>query len=344
MEQQKIPLVLPENFNPETFMLAKYTENGVFHESRAGAGLADRLVANGTLQDLELAEKVLNVVLNAQERHPSDAHYGNFFWMIEDDVVFDLNAVEFNLEHLIPMMIQYRDHLSPEMQERVLDAVRLGLQEIENLNVLIAYSNITVLDILNTCLGGELLGDPRVAARGYRKLVEWMAFTDQSGIPFEYNSPTYTSVIIRALKVLSSLVQDHDTRIRARTVAARLGLSVGLHIHTGTGRWAAPHSRVYHPTVLCELPPEVEMVHQWIDEGALPYWAADTLTCRPDQFQVVETASADRELGITTYQSPTFALGTSVKRGWRSIRCLHGPLCAPWRGSRRRLLYALPFE
>ena len=306
------PLPLPESFNPQTFMLCKITENGVFHESRAGAGLAAGLVINGAPQDLALADKVLSVVLNCQERRQDDPHTGNFYWMIEDEVVFDLNAVEFCLEHLIPMMIVAGDRLSAATQARVLDAIRLGLQEIEHLNVLIAYSNITVLDILNTSLGGELLGDARLAARGYRKLIEWMALTDANGIPFEYNSPTYTMVTIRTLKKLVDHVKDRDTLIRARTVLARMGISVGLHIHLGSQRWAGPHSRVYHPTVLCETPAELGLLREWIAEGTLAAWVEDTLTARPETFEISETASVERGLGITTYQSPPVALGTSA--------------------------------
>jgi len=307
------PLPLPENFNPETLMLSKVTENGVFHESRQGASFAARLVENGAPEDLELAHKVLDVVLGCQERRENDPHYGNFFWMLEDDVVMDLNAVEFNLEYLIPMMLQHADRLAPATQARVLDAIRLGLDEIHRLDVLPVYTNITLLDILNTCLGGELLGDVAIAQRGYTKLVTWMALTDQQGHPFEYNSPTYTAVTLHALARLVSLVQHTDTRIRARTALARLGLSAALHIHAGTGRWAGPHSRAYHPSVVCETEAEIERLRGWIAEGTLPAWVADALDQRPETFQVVETAMAERQLGLTTYHSPSFALGVSVK-------------------------------
>ncbi len=319
------PLPMPENFDPQVKMIARVTENGVFHESRAGAALAMRLVANGTPEDLSLAREILEKVLAAQERRENDPHYGNFMWMIEDDVVFDLNAVEFNLEYLIPMMIRYPDRLPEDLQRRVLDAIRLGLEEIRRLDVLVAYSNIAVLDILNTCLGGELLGDAEIAARGYRKLVMWMALTDSEGIPFEYNSPTYTAVIIRALQRLVELTRDPGTRVRARTAAARIGLSVGLHIHKATGRWAGPHSRVYHPSVLCETPPEIDLVREWIADGALPAWIADVLDAGPERFEVTETASAARELGITTYQTPNYALGTSVKEssGQSDVSMIH---------------------
>ncbi|MFN2134023.1 MAG: hypothetical protein ACK2VD_26115 [Anaerolineae bacterium] len=306
------PLALPDDFDPAAYLPAKTTENGIYHESRRGARLAAQLVANGTPQDLQMAERVLDAVLACQERHPDDPHCGNFCWMAEDEVVEDLNAVEFNLQALTPMMIRHGERLPPHVRARVLEAIRLGLREIERLDVLVAYSNIAVLDIVNTSLGGELLGDARVAARGYRKLVEWMAFTDQYGVPFEYNSPTYTSVIIRALKLLADLTRDRATRIRAHTAAARLGLSVALHIHPATGRWAGPHSRAYHPTVACETEPERAMFERWIEDRTLPDWLDDALNCRPREMQVDETAYPERDMSITTYHSRSFALGTAA--------------------------------
>ena len=81
MSDNNTPLPLPQNFNAETSMLSKSTENGMFHESRSAAGFLARLVANGTRQDMELAEKVLNAVLECQELREGDAHFGNFRWM-----------------------------------------------------------------------------------------------------------------------------------------------------------------------------------------------------------------------------------------------------------------------
>jgi len=307
------PLPLPENYNPQTHLLAKVTENGPFHETRAGAAFAHRLVANGAPEDLALAETVLDVVLGCQERRAGDPHHGNFTWMLEDDHVEDLNAVEFNLEHLIPMMRRHAGRLPAALQARVLDAIRLGLDEIRRLDVSIAYTNICLLDVLNTSLGGELLGDSAIAARGYHKLAAWMVFTDSQGIAFEWNSPTYGAVDIRALKLLADLTRDEATRIRARTAAARMGLSTALHIHAGTGRWAGPHGRAYHPSVVCETPPEMELVRGWLADDALPGWIADALDAIPATFEVSETAYAGREMGITTYHSPSFVLGTASK-------------------------------
>ena len=46
------PLALPGGFELEVDLPAETTELGTFHESRAAAGLAQRLVANGTPEDL----------------------------------------------------------------------------------------------------------------------------------------------------------------------------------------------------------------------------------------------------------------------------------------------------
>lgn len=305
------PLPLSEDFNPTTFMIAKTTEYGTFHESRRAARLAADLVANGAPEDLDLAEKVLGAVLRCQEADPNDPHVGNFYWMAEDTVVEDLNAVEFVLEALIPMMRCHADRLPAPLAGRVIDAIRAGLAEIRRLDVHIAYTNITLLDILNTCLGGELLGDQELAERGYRKLQAWMTFTNASGHPFEFNSPTYMSVNLRALKRLTDHVADEATRQRARAMAAKLGLSVALHIHRSTGRWAAPHGRAYHPSVVCETPPEVNLLRGWIDDGTIPAWIADVLDATEYPMQVVEAVNAERGIVLTTYQTDEYAFGTT---------------------------------
>lgn len=307
-----VALALPQNFNPETNMVFQEKENGRMHPTRDAASFASRLLANGAPEDIALAEKVLTALMACQETRSGDPHYGNFWWYREDEMVEDLNAVEFVLNTLIPMMIEHGDRLSPDMQKRVKASIRLGLEEIERLNVLVAYTNIAAKDIVNTCLGGELLGDPKIAARGYKKMVEWMAFTDQFGTTFEYNSPTYTKVALNALEHLINHVQHTDTRVRAQTMALRMGLSVALHIHPKTGRWAGPHSRAYHPTVVAETSPEREQLESWIRQGLLPTWLRDAVDRRPEKLGIVETAYPPFNYSLTTYHSPSFDLGTAV--------------------------------
>ena len=320
---EREPLQLPESWDPEAKLCANYTEYGTFHESRQGASLAEALVANGTAQDIALAHEVLEATLICQEMDPRDPHYGNFYWMAEDTVVFDLNAVEFCLEHLIPMMIEHRARLQPSMQARVLEAIRLGLDEIRRLDVLVAYTNITALDILNTCLGGELLGDVEIAQRGYAKLQEFIAFNDQGGIPAEYNSPTYTRVALKSMMGLISLAKDSATRTRAHAQLLRLAVSAGLHLHEGTGRWAAPHSRAYQPSVECREAPEVELFDAWIEKGDLPVWCRALWQGNSVPHEIWESVDSRVGVGLSTCMDKTFALGVgSLGEGGQADSCM----------------------
>jgi hypothetical protein len=127
-------------------------------------------MANGTAQDLELAERVLESVPQCQETHEGDPHCGNFLWMWQDQVVEDLNAVQFNLEHLIPMMIRQRERLSFHVQERVLATIRLGLDEIRRLDgvrrVGLAHSRVAGGPAGTRGPGEREPGDARMRRRG----------------------------------------------------------------------------------------------------------------------------------------------------------------------------------
>lgn len=305
------PLELPTGFNPETNMIAREVEGTRFHAPIPAVVFAYNLVENGTTQDLEQAEKTIRAVLDCQEKRIGIPHRGNFLWEREDGVVEDLNAVQFILFNLIPLMIQWRDRLSPELQEDIAEAIRLGLKEIARIDVHPDYTNIVLKDITNACLGGELLEDEATARRGYRKLVRWMRHTDKSGIPAEFNSPGYARVAVKVLKRLTDLVEHTPTRFRARICSARLGLSIALHISTITGRWAGPYSRAYLNQVMGEGESELDNLRKWIDDGTLPSWLSTVLEVRPSHFRVNETADAKNHVAISTYHTPVYDFGVA---------------------------------
>ncbi|MCH2665372.1 hypothetical protein MK139_13635 [bacterium] len=315
-----MPIELPPGFNPETGMIAREVDGKQYHAPIPAVVLAYNLLESGTPEDLTQAERTLRAVISCQETRSGDPHLGNFLWEREDEAVEDLNAVQFILFNLIPLMIQWQDRLSGDLQEELRDAIRLGLEEIARIDVHVDYTNIVLKDITNTCLGGELLGDKKIAKRGYDKLVSWMRHTDRSGIPTEFNSPGYAGVAIRVLDRLIRLVEHQPTRHRAKVYQGRLGLSIALHISTTTGRWAGPYSRAYLDQVLGTqaLQPsgqfagtkdEHNLVRQWIGKGVLPSWLNTVLDIRPSHFRVNETANAKDKVAISSYHSPVFDFG-----------------------------------
>lgn len=307
------PLTVPKEFDRARNLLAHATEHGTFHETRRSCRFACDLVANGTDRDLVLAQEVLAAVLACQVTDPTDVHAGNFLWMAEDDRIEDLNAVVFCLEHLVPMMLGHGDRLPTDTRAGVLDAIRLGLEEVLRLDVWMGYSNITALSVLCCCLGGELLGRTEILDTGRAKLEAWIGFTAESGHVLEFNSPTYAAVSIRALGRLRSLVACPDTAVLADMMLWRLGLSYALHLHRATGRLAGPHGRAYQPSIDGEAPPESQTFAEWLDTGLLPGWLGELYRALPDRREVREGILASEQIAMHTALEPAFAVGSVTR-------------------------------
>ena len=292
-------------------MLAHQVHGRVFHATIPSVQLASELMANGTPADIAEAADIFRAVLTCQEVREADPHLGNFRWELEDEVVEDLNAVQFVLFYCIPVLCKTPDALPPDLLAAMRCAMALGLQEIARIDVAPTYTNIVIKDIANSCLGGQLLNNEEIARRGREKLVHWMAHVDTYGLPAEYNSPNYASVAVRVLGCLAELTQDEHTRIRARTMLARLGLSAALHIHPGIGNWAGPFSRAYSHAVFNADAFNVDNVRVWLNAGQLPAWIGD-LIGRPDvPQQIDETAHGEEPVALSTYHSPSFSLGVA---------------------------------
>ncbi|PMP81532.1 MAG: hypothetical protein C0183_12050 [Roseiflexus castenholzii] len=236
-------------FDEQAGLIEQRTDTGVFHPIRESFGYAYALVQAEGEAALPKAERIIRRALQAQERNPAHIHYGGFKWMDEDRSVTDLNAVQFALEQILPLLLDYGEWISPDLRAHILDAVRLGAAEIARLNVAVWYTNITLLDILNTVLAGQVLGDEGLLERGRQRIDEWIAFTNRAGGIPEYNSPTYAAVDLAALAELAHRAIDPVIRVKAQVMEERLWIQTALHYHHPTAQLAGPHSRAYHNDV-----------------------------------------------------------------------------------------------
>ena len=316
--EMKQPLQLPSDFDYDLYMPSHMSLGKKFHSARRSAELCARLLDNGTEEDIRNAEKIVPGLLNCQETDPGSPYYGAFRWELETPVE-DLNAVEFVLFALIPMMIKHEDLLSSQIAESLRHSIRLGLLNIKNIDVHHKYTNIVIKDITNTCLGGELLNDPEIAQRGYNKLSDWMEFTDRSGGNYEYNSLPYTVVAIRVLSTLNRHVKDEETRVRSSVVLARIGLGAYLHAHTPTLRWAGPHGRAYHGSVIGRggayhlKEKETETLKEWLENEMVPSWLDGLLEHPTWPDQVVETTGRDEGILTSSYKSDNYTFGVASR-------------------------------
>ena len=135
-----IALTLPADFDKAANLRFKERADGRLHMSSESAGFATNLVANGTPEDIELAVKIFDAVIACQETREGNRNYGNFWWYLEDGKVTDRNAAAFILSSLIPMMIERADRLPEATQEKILKAIRLGLEAVARINVTVGYT------------------------------------------------------------------------------------------------------------------------------------------------------------------------------------------------------------
>jgi hypothetical protein len=307
---QKEPLSLPEDFDYELYMPAHTVDGKLFHSAKDAAEWCARLLENGTAEDIQHAEKIVPGLLSCQETDPASPHYGAFRWELETPVE-DLNAVEFVMFALIPMMIQQGHLLSPDVQEKLRGSIRMAMENIRNIDVHHKYTNIVIKDITNTCLGGELLNDPVIAQRGYDKLRAWMQFTDASGGNYEFNSPYYTYVAVNVMSTLNRFVKDEETRVRSEVVLGRISLSAFLHVHTPTGRLAGPHGRAYHHQVTGGG--EAPWMKRWVDNGMAPSWVDGLVNDPTWPDQVTETSGRAEGIFATTYKTADYSFGVASR-------------------------------
>jgi hypothetical protein len=314
----KEPLPLPSSFDHE-LCLPYHVLNGMkYHSPRGAAELCARLVKNGTPEDIANAESIVPGLLKCQDTDPTSPYFGAFPSSLQTPVEA-LNIVEFVLSALIVMMIKHEALLSAATADTLREIIRMGLTNVRKIDVHHKYTNVAMKDITNTSLGGELLGDPDIAQRGYDKLRDWMAFTDRSGGNYEYNSIPYTPLAIYLISTLKGYVRDEETRIRASVVLARMALGAYLHAHPPTKRWAGPHGRAYHFAVIGRggqgrtKEKETESLQEWLETGLVPAWLDGLLsnTTWPDQ--VVETTGRDEGIYTSAFKDANYSFGVASR-------------------------------
>jgi hypothetical protein len=239
---------LKSRFTPEVNLVRSLFQPDK-HQPHPSIWYAHCMLANGE-GDAALAEKIILKALDLQERRDGDPHLGNFRWFVEDEAVIDLNACQFVLEALVHLLLRITDRLPASVLEPARAAMRLALAEADNLDVHWTYTNIHLLDVQNSILGGQLLGDQLSRERGERRLTAWARRTKDAGAPHEFNSPTYSAVQINALASITRFAQDEETRRLALEMEQFVWQHIARYWHTPTMQLSGPHSRAYRRDVV----------------------------------------------------------------------------------------------
>jgi hypothetical protein len=210
------------------------------------------------------------------------------------------------------------------------------------MDVGLSYTNIHLKTLFALIVGGEWLGDVGFQEIGKERWSRWVRYTSESGAPREYNSATYMGMNLTVLAKLQAMTRDPVIRLQARLFCERFWLHAALHIHRPTRQLAGPHARCYWTPMLTgrerlteilwretgwswllqpgpydghstgELPNNLELA---MTEHRLPAFVSGWLENQELALpcEVRETASVTDGYDLTTYLTPTYALGTASR-------------------------------
>ncbi len=303
---------------------------------------ARALLRQGDAESVAEALSIVGAALDSQELSPDHPHRGNFLWLADDAEVADLNAVQFMLRQLLPILVWHDKLLPDDLLARCRTAVALALEEEERLDVAPSYTNIHLQSLLALLIGGQWLQDERFLELGKERWARFVSYTIRSGAPHEYNSPAYGGIDLATLADLYTLTDDPLVELQARILYERLWLHLLLHLHRPTGQLAGPHCRCYWPQMQSGLgpvkdllwretgwdwllPPESDgpaglgssvdhldlaLTNHWLPPFVEPWLESQE---RVFPYQVCELANAKMGSDITTHMTANYALGTASR-------------------------------
>lgn len=162
----------------------------------------------------ERVEHALAYARTLQDLDPGSKTYGNFSWYTNQPKPVDLNAVEFVSQIMGLLYCTHLDKLTPKAREDLTFMMTHAIKGMENHPVRIQYTNIWLKKIWCLVSLGEALGRTDVAADGYKRLDDWLAFTAQNGIG-EYNAVTYYGTDLDSLCMIAKYAERPEGRAAA---------------------------------------------------------------------------------------------------------------------------------
>ena len=146
----------------------------------------------------------------------------------------DFNWADFLGARLAQMLVDHSDKLDAALRGKMLQALGHASVAIAKRNVGPAYTNIAIMGAGVTAVAGELLKEPSFLAYGRRRLQNVVKHTEYHSNFNEYNSPTYTLVVLEECDRILQLVRDLETRKAAEALRRVAWKTIADSYHPGS--------------------------------------------------------------------------------------------------------------
>jgi hypothetical protein len=255
------------SYNPDLHLLGETwngpgyhsrVPNGAWvHPTRTALDYALALLRSDDAAHHRRAADVIARVLTLQDTDPVSATYGIWPWLAEESLAEmappDWNWADFCGMRLALALADHGDKLSSELVGAMRRSLGHAAWAIFRRNTRPGYTNIAIMGAGVTATAGQLLDEPRLADYGRRRLRGVLEHTALHGGFNEYNSPTYTVVVLHECEHILHLVADAECRSAADSLRRQAWETIADSFHPSTGQWAGPHSRTYTDRIPANL-------------------------------------------------------------------------------------------
>lgn len=224
--------------------------NGTWaHPTRESLDYALALLQAGAPDQTARAADIIHAVLALQDGDPTNRTYGIWPWLGEESLSEmappDWNWADFCGARLAQMLADHSALLPVDLAHAMRVALGHAAWSIFRRNVGPGYTNIAIMGAGVALAAGELLDEPRLAEYGRARLHRFVEHTAWHGGLNEYNSPTYTIVVLHECERILHLVRDPQARADTEAIRRIAWETIAEHFHPPTQQWAGPCSRVY---------------------------------------------------------------------------------------------------
>ncbi|MDO4292558.1 MAG: hypothetical protein Q4C65_04910 [Eubacteriales bacterium] len=199
--------------------------------------------------DLLRAEEILNKVLPMQDTDPSHKTYGIWPYFLEETLEEmnppDWNWADFCGKKIMQMLLEFKDQLSPELIRRMETALIHACHSIIRRDMDPGYTNISIMGTYVTLVSGEYFQKEEFITYAKKRLRKLHQFNMEHGAFQEYNSPSYTWIVIHDIAAMLRYVHDEESRKLTEDLNRLAWGCLAEHYHYQTKQWAGPHSRFY---------------------------------------------------------------------------------------------------
>lgn len=219
------------------------------HATREALDYALKLLTSHDLAMQARAADVITAVLKLQDTDSTSRTYGIWPWYLEEPLDKmappDWNWADFCGARLADIIVGHGNKISTDLQGAIRAALGHAGWSIFRRNVDTNYTNISIMGAGVALAAGEILKEHRLIEYGRKRLWRQVEHVRHHGGFTEYNSPTYTIVVVEEAERIIRLVQDTDALKAAREIHNIAWKTIAEHFHPATSQWAGPHSRAY---------------------------------------------------------------------------------------------------